>query len=139
MEVTPQQALAYAVQVMGKKAEVSEERIQGALAPLVSAATDPEESRRHAAVAIALQKCVPAVLRRLIDRLVDALAHGGQAVCRQAAASLVQVGPRAVPVLTHRLKQARSAAVQQRVVAVLAEITVALNSGHYPGTAKGSR
>ena len=53
--------------------EAAERRILLALTPFVEALTDPEETRRSVAVDHVLRTCLPAVVARLIDRLVSLL------------------------------------------------------------------
>jgi HEAT repeat protein len=124
--MTPRQALRCAVQVQREQADAAEKRIQAEMTALVQAATDPDASRRHAVVESLLRTCIPAVLGRLSQRLVDLLARGGESAQGRAAASLVQLGARALPALTRKFRQARSAAVQRRVVGVLGELTRSL-------------
>jgi hypothetical protein len=104
----------------------SQHRIQEMLGPLVQGLTDPDEPRRLAAVRHVQQTCVPAVLALLIDRLV-ALLGGSGTVQRQAVASLVQFGPRALPALTLRFSRSRSAAVQQGIIGALTAVARGLD------------
>jgi hypothetical protein len=124
--MTPGMALRYAVGLERKKAQAREQRIQAELTPLVHALTDPDEPRRLAAVRHVQQTCVPTVLALLIDRLV-ALLGGSGPVQRQAVASLVAFGPRALPALTLRFSRSRSAAVQQGIVAALTAVARGLD------------
>src|SRR5689334_21115130 len=119
--MTPRKALANALQVLKERASASEGRIESALAPLVRAATDPDEGRRHASVESLSRTCLPAVLNRLCHRLAGLLG-GSQSARGRAAASLVQLGRHALPALTDRFRKARSAAVQAAVLGVLAKI-----------------
>jgi hypothetical protein len=104
----------------------SQHRIQAMLGPLVQGLTEPDEPRRQAAVRHVQQTCVPAVLALLIDRLV-ALLGGSRLVQRQAVASLVEFGPRALPALTLRFTRSRSAAVQQGIVEALTAVACGLD------------
>src|SRR5262245_4357963 len=106
----------------------AEERIQRGLGPLVAALTDADEPRRPAAAERLLRVCVPAVLDRLADRLVDLLGSAGPAR-QQALASLAQLGPQALPSLTRRFTRTRSAAIQQGVVGALSQIAGGLELG----------
>src|SRR5262249_60985959 len=99
--MTPVKALGYAVCLERKRAQQREQRIQAELTPLVRALTDPDESRRQAAVQCVQARCVPAVITLLIDRLVDLLAGSG-IVQRQAIASLARFALPALPALTRR-------------------------------------
>jgi HEAT repeat protein len=122
----PGKALRYAVQLEQQKAQAREQRIQAVLTPLVRALTDPDEPRRQATVRHVQQTCVPAVIALLIDRLV-ALLGGSGTVQRQAVASLVQFGPRALPALTLRFSRSRSAAVQQGIIEALTAVARGLD------------
>src|SRR6516225_1162446 len=79
-----------------RQSDPGESLIQERLTPLVEALTDPDESCRRAAVEHVLRTCIPTVIGRLIERLVDLL-NGDRTTCRQALASLAQFGGRAVP------------------------------------------
>jgi HEAT repeat protein len=114
--------LAYAARLGRKQAQATENRIQKALKPLLEALTDPEESCRRAAVEHVLSTCIPAVIRRLIDRLVELLINDKESVRRRAADSLVQFGTRALPALTHTIRHLRSAVQQARLLEVLRKI-----------------
>jgi hypothetical protein len=104
----------------------SEERVREGMAPLVQAATDADEDRRQAAVHYVRQKWPPAVLRVLVERLAEMLGRGTESAHR-AGTSLIQLGASTLPVLTHKFMQARSAAVQQHTLEVLAGIGRRLN------------
>jgi hypothetical protein len=97
----------------------------------VQAATDPDEGRRQAAVQHLRETWPPAVLRVLVERLAEMLGRGGESA-HQAGASLIQLGASTLPVLTHKFTKARSAAVQQHTLEVLAGI------GRRLGTAERS-
>src|SRR5262245_38593941 len=125
--MTPEKALRYAVGLERKRAQQREQRLQAELTPLVCALTDPDESRRQPAVSCVQATCVPVVIALLIDRLVDLLGGSG-IVQRQAIASLAEFGPRALPALTQRFSESRTAAMQQGIVAALA--AVARNPDH---------
>jgi hypothetical protein len=105
-----------------------EARIQRGLGPLVAALADPDEPRRHAAAEKLLQVCIPAVLDLLADRLVNLLGGAGPAR-RQALASLVQLGQRALPTLTWRFTRTRSSGLQQGMVEALRGIARRLGPG----------
>ena len=124
--MTPEKALRYAVQLEQQKAQAREQRIQAELTPLVLVLTDPDESRRQAAVRCVQATCVPAVIALLIDRLV-ALLGGSGTVQRQAIASLAEFGTRALPALTRRFSRSRSAPVQQGIVEALAAVARGLD------------
>ena len=96
----------------------SELLIQEKLTPLVEALTHPDESCRKAAVQHVLRTCLPALVARLIYRLVDLL-NGDVTARSQALASLVQFGSRALPTFTLRFTQTRSVAVQRGIVEAL--------------------
>ena len=99
--------------------------VQGLLTPLVEALAHPNEPCRRAAVAHVLRTCLPAVVGRLIERLVDLL--GGEGTTRrQALASLVQFGGRALPTLTLRFERTRSVAIQRGIVEVLTRMAPGL-------------
>src|SRR5215831_7939006 len=61
------------------------------LTPLVEALVHPDETCRRAAVEHVLRTCIPALIRRLIERLMDLL-DGAGTTQRQALASLAQFG-----------------------------------------------
>jgi hypothetical protein len=71
------------------------------LTPLVEALAHPDETCRRAAVEHVVRTCIPAVIGRLIERLVDLL-DGAGTTRRQALASLAQSEGRAVTALTLR-------------------------------------
>jgi hypothetical protein len=99
--------------------------LQERLTPLVEALTDPDESRREAVVEFVVRKCLPALVARLIERLVELLGGAGT-TCRQALASLVQFGGRAVPSLTLRFTRTRSVAKQRGIVEALTRMAPGL-------------
>jgi hypothetical protein len=72
--------------------------LQEKLTPLIEALVHPDESCRRAAAAHVVRTCLPAVIRRLIERLVGLLGGAGTTQ-RQALASLARFGGRAVPAL----------------------------------------
>src|SRR5262245_13426902 len=84
-----------------KQPDPGESLIQEKLTPLIEALVHPDEPYRRAAVEHVLRACIPAVIGRLIGRLVDLL-DGAGTNKRQAIASLSQFGGRAVPALTLR-------------------------------------
>jgi hypothetical protein len=84
----------------------------------VEALAHPDEPRRRAAVAHVLRTCLPALVARLIERLVDLLEGDGTARS-QALASLVQLGGRALPTLTLRFTQTPSPTIQRGIVEAL--------------------
>jgi hypothetical protein len=95
---------------------------EAAAAPLLDALTDRDEQRREVAARHVLRTCLPPAVallcRLLVERLVLGAADGRPA----ARASLVQVGPAAVPAVHLRLLQARDSAAQLALVEVLAAI-----------------
>jgi hypothetical protein len=92
--------------------------LQEKLTPPVEALAHPDEPCRRAAVEHVLRTCLPAVVGRLIERLVDLL--GGEGTTRrQALASLAQLGGRAVPALPLRFPRSRSVALQRGIVEAL--------------------
>jgi hypothetical protein len=99
--------------------------IQERLTPLVEALVHPNESCRRAAVEHVVRTCIPAVIGRLIERLVDLLDGAGTAQ-RQALASLAQFGGRAVPALTLRFTRTRSVAMQRGIIEALTRMAPGL-------------
>jgi hypothetical protein len=99
--------------------------VQGLLTPLVEALAHPDESCRRAAFEHVLRTCLPAVVGRLIERLVGLL-DGAGTTQRQAGASLAQFGGRAVPALTLRFTRTRSVALQRGIVEALTRMAPAL-------------
>src|SRR5262245_48382530 len=95
-----------------------ESLIQEKLTPLIEALVHPDEPYRRAAVEHVLRTCMPAVIRRLIERLVDLL-DGAGTTQRQALASLAQFGGWAVPALTLRFTRSRSVILQRGIVEAL--------------------
>ena len=77
-----------------KQPDPSESLLQEKLTPLVQALAHPDEPCRRAAVEHVMRNRVPALIARLIDRLVDLL-DGDGTTRRQAIASLAQFGGRA--------------------------------------------
>jgi hypothetical protein len=108
-----------------KAPDPSESLIQEKLTPLVEALTDLDESRREAAVEHVVLNCLPALVTRLIVRLI-ALLVGASTTQRQALASVVQFGGRAVPALTLRFTRARSVARQRGIVEALTRMAPGL-------------
>jgi hypothetical protein len=102
-----------------------ESLIQEKLTPLIEALVHPDESCRRAAVEHLLRTCLPAVIGRLIERLVDIL-NGAGTTQRQALASLAQFGGRAVTALTLRFTRARSVAMQRGIVEALTRMSPGL-------------
>ena len=90
--------------------------------PLLDALCHPDEPRRQANAAHVLRTCVPAAVALLCRCLVERLLAGPREGRRAARASLVQVGPAAMPALYCRLLHARSAGTQAALVEVLAAI-----------------
>jgi hypothetical protein len=89
--------------------------IQERLTPLVEALVHPDESCRRAAVEHVVRTCIPALITRLIERLMELLGGSGTTQ-RQALASLVQFGGRALPILTLRFTRTRSPTKQRAIV-----------------------
>jgi hypothetical protein len=108
-----------------RQSDPGESLIQERLTPLVEALTDPDESCRRAAVEHVLRTCIPTVIGRLIERLVDLL-NGDRTTCRQALASLAQFGGRAVPALTLRFTRTRSVILQRGIVEALTRMAPGL-------------
>jgi HEAT repeat protein len=107
---------------------LDERLIHERLNPLVEALTDPDESRRRAAVEHVVRTCIPAVVGRLIDRLVGLL--GGEGVTRgPALASLEEFGARALPSLTLKFTRTRDAALQRGILEALRRIVPGLKVG----------
>jgi hypothetical protein len=100
--------------------------IQEKLTPLVEALVHPDESFRWAAVEHVVRICVPALVARLIDRLVDLLDGAGTAR-HQALASLAQFEGRALPILTLRFTLTCSVARQRGIVEALTRMAPGLN------------
>jgi hypothetical protein len=98
---------------------LNEPMIQQHLAPLVQALLDPDDVCRQKVVAHVQQNCIPAVITRLMRRLVDLLGSGHEDARPQAMASLIQFGDRAVLALTHEFTLARHAALQHDIIQVL--------------------
>jgi HEAT repeat protein len=92
--------------------------LQERLTPLVEALAHPDEPRRRAAVEHVVRTCIPALVARLIDRLVDLLDGDGTARS-QALASLAQFGGRALPTLTLRFERTPSSTIQRGIVEAL--------------------
>jgi hypothetical protein len=59
-----------------RQPSLNEQLIQESITPFVEALVHPDEGRRQAVVQHALQTCLPGVIARLIDRLVDLLGNG---------------------------------------------------------------
>jgi hypothetical protein len=107
---------------------LDERLIHERLTPLVEAITDPDESRRRAAVEQIRRTCIPAVVGRLIDRLVGLL--GGEDVThQQALASLSEFGALALPSLTLKFTRTRDAALQRGILEALQRIVPGLKVG----------
>jgi hypothetical protein len=102
-----------------------ESLIQERLTPLVEALVHQDEPYRRAAAEHVVRTCIPAVIGRLIERLVDLLDGAGKTQ-RQALASLAQFGGRAVPALTLRFTRTRSVATQRGIVAALTRMAQGL-------------
>ena len=98
------------------------ESVREALTPLVNALTQPDEAARQAAVRHVLAVCLPQVIRLLCERLVERLLQGGEATCRLALASLVEIGGPAARVVADRLTGTRASGVQVRLADTLAAI-----------------
>jgi hypothetical protein len=75
-----------------KEPSPSELLIQERSTPLVEALTALDEPCRRATVEHVLRTCIPALVARLIEKLVDLLGAG--TIPRQALASLAQLGGR---------------------------------------------
>jgi HEAT repeat protein len=106
---------------------LNEPMIQQHLTPLVQALLDPDDVCRQKVVAHVQQNCIPAVITRLMRRLVDLLGSGHEDARPQAMASLIQFGDKAVPALIHEFTLARHAALQQDVIQVLLQIAPRLD------------
>jgi hypothetical protein len=126
--MTPKKTLSLAGQALRRRREESERRIQAQLTPLVQGLTDPDESRRRAAVEHVLRACLPVVVGQLIDRLVDRLGRGGAARRNRVIASLVDFSSRALPALIERFRRGRGPAAQLDVLAALRRMTPRLTS-----------
>jgi hypothetical protein len=85
----------------------------------VEALLDPEETQRQAAVQHCQRTCLPVVLGRLIDRLVELLGTAPEPVRGRAVASLAQFGARALPALTLTFMRTRRADLQHNVATTL--------------------
>jgi hypothetical protein len=121
------QALSYAVRLRRQQAKADEQRLQEQLTPLVQALTDADESRRRAVVEHVLRACLPAVVARLIDRLVELLGQSGEAGRRQAIACLAQFGQQALPALLLHFQRSHRAAVQLDILAALRQMAPGLD------------
>jgi hypothetical protein len=107
---------------------LDERLIHERLTPLVEALTDADESRRQTAIEQVVRTCIPAVVGRLIDRLVDLL--GGEGVNRGPAfSSLAEFVARALPSLTLRFTRTRDAALQRGILEALKRIVPGLTVG----------
>ena len=102
----------------------SEARIHERLTPLVDALADPDDSRRRTAVEQVVRTCIPAVVGRLIERLVNMLGEGTSR--GPALASLAGFGNRALPSLTLRFTRTRDPALQSGIVEALTQIAPGL-------------
>src|SRR5262249_25816207 len=102
-----------------------ESQIQERLTPLVEAVVHPDESCRRAAVEHVVRTCIPALVARLLERLVDLLDSVDMARS-PAPASLAQFGGRAVPALTLRFTRSRSVAMQRGIVEALTRMASGL-------------
>jgi hypothetical protein len=102
-----------------------ESLIQEKLTPLIEALVHPDEPYRRAAVEHVLRTCIPALVTRLIERLVGLL-DGTGTTQHQALASLVQFGGHAVPALTLRFTRTRSVALQRGIVEALTRMAPGL-------------
>jgi hypothetical protein len=108
-----------------KQPDPCESLIQERLTPLVQALVHPDESCRRVAVEYVVRTCIPALVARLIERLVDLL--GGDGTARsQALASLAQFGGRVLPMLTLRFERTRSVAMQRGIVEALTRMAPGL-------------
>jgi hypothetical protein len=107
---------------------LDERLIHERLTPLVEALTDPDEACRRAAIEQVRRTCIPAVVGRLIDRLVGLL--GGEDASRgPALASLAEFGARALPSLTLKFTRTRDAALQRGILETLRRIVPRLKVG----------
>jgi hypothetical protein len=97
-------------------------RAEAAAAPLLDALCDPDEPRRQANAAHVLRTCLPPAIALLCRGLVERLVVGPAEGRRAARASLVQVGPAAMPALYCRLLHARSPGTQLALVEALTAI-----------------
>jgi len=102
-----------------------ESLLQERLTPLVEALVHPDESYRRAAVEHVVRTCLPAVIGRLIERLVDLL-DGAGTTQRQALASLAQFRGRAVTALTLRFTRTRSVILQRGIIEALTRMAPGL-------------
>jgi hypothetical protein len=105
--------------------DTNELLIQERITPLVEALAHPDESCRKAVVEHVVRTCIPALVARLINRLVDLL-DGEGTTRRQALASLAQFGGRALPALTLRFERTRSVAMQRGIVETLTRMAPGL-------------
>src|SRR5438067_8703936 len=85
------------------------------------ALTDPDETRRRAAVVCVLHPDVAAARDWLIDRLVAAVRKGDEPACGRAAASLAGLAPASAPALCRALLAARDPGQLLRLARVLAQ------------------
>ena len=108
-------------QARREQAAESEGRVREAMARVVEAATGPDEGHRQAVLQHVRQNWPPFVRRMFVERLAEMLGRGTESG-RQAAASLIQLGACTLPVLTGEFTKARSVAVQQHTLEVLAGI-----------------
>jgi hypothetical protein len=115
-----------ALRLQRQKAEEHERHVQEQLTPLVQALLNPDESRRRAVVEHVLRACLPAVVARLVNRLVELLGQGGEVARRQAIACLAQFGHPALPALLLHFQRGHRAAVQRDVLAALRQMAPGL-------------
>jgi hypothetical protein len=106
---------------------LNEPLIQQHLTPLVQALLNPDDACRRKVVGHVQQTCIPAVIGRLIRRLVDFLGSGNEDARPHAIASLAQFGEQALPALTHEFTLTRSAALQQDIIQLLLQIAPRLD------------
>jgi hypothetical protein len=92
------------------------------LRPLLAALTDPDDDRRRGHVRHLLAVAQPAALPVVADRLVELLAAGKASVRRQAAASLTEFGPVALPALRSALVARGRPRVQRAAAEILAAV-----------------
>ena len=81
--------------------------------------------RGRAAVEHVVRTCIPALVTRLSERLVDLLDGAGTAQ-RQALASLAQFGGRAVTTLTLRFMRTRCVILQRGIIEALTRMAPGL-------------
>jgi HEAT repeats len=103
------------------------------LQPLLDALTDPDDDRRRGHVRHLLAAAQPPALGVVVDRLVELLAAPKASVRRQAAATLTEIGPPALPALRSALVARGRPRVQRVAGEILAAVAPRLRPDQRTG------